>query len=342
MKEHSQIVIDANTPGVESLLFILSRMSDPNYVNEIADNYFNSGPCLEKSEVKLNRMKFGMFSIHDIMYILIDYKSKNELTFSVNGLMVKYVIDRLNRFGLITLGEIPNISEYKITENLMKIFYDLGLAHNIVFGVPFMIEKLSLGIPAINVKSRSGDIECGSGLILKNHPSDSEAWLVTNKHVIFEKTIIEIIAKDQIFSVISGPFFHPEIDLAALRISVDLHVPVIPIDDDPPVLTPVVAIGYPCVPYTDGQFLMAHRGEVNGKIVSLMGEEFLAISCQVSPGNSGGPIVTESGFCAGIVTQSGIGEFGGIDQPTGVHRTTYHMAIPPNAVSSFINKLNAL
>ena len=84
---------------------------------------------------------------------------------------------------------------------------------------------------------------------------------------------------------------------------------------------------------------MAHRGEINGRISTVFGDSYLAISCVVSPGNSGGPIMTEAGFCAGIVTQSGIGEFGSEDEATGIHRMAYHMAIPPDVVSEFIESI---
>lgn len=324
---------------MKALLEVLSDLSDPDCRSQLVAEYLKSGSCTDKSEGKKNRLKFGYFSEWDLIHILLGYKTKTGGQFGVNQLVVIHVVERRKRFGLITQSDIPASGEIRVPSGTMRFFHELGLDRNIVFGIPYTVDALSHAVPAINVRSAKGDIECGSGIILKSSVQEAESILVTNKHVIEDKEIVDVRLLDKALDLKSSPILHPSADLAAFSVTVGPEVPVVPLDEGPPILTPIIELGYPRIPIASGQFLMAHRGEINGKIETLFGHSFLAISCVVSPGNSGGPIITEAGFCAGIVTQSGIAEYGTDDDATGIHRTAYHMAIPPELVSQFIKTM---
>jgi S1-C subfamily serine protease len=341
MREIADVVLHQHETTARAILDLFAILSLSDERNEPVREYFEGGPCQDKSEAKFNRLSFGYFSDHDLLMMLLSYKTKNNLHFRVNSTIIYHVVERLAKYGLIIRNELPGINEVKIAENAMSFFNDSGLAHNIVFGVPYMVNRISASVPAINVRNQKGDIECGSGIVLRGSKAEGAAFLITNKHVLDGKEIVDILSNGIGIEILRAPIFHDTADLAAIQIATTPQMPLIPIDDEAPILTPIVALGYPRVPLAAGQFLLAHRGEVNGSMKALSGDQYLVISCHVSPGNSGSPIVTESGFCAGIVTQSGIGEFGSESDPTGVHRTAYHMAIPPTILSAFISDLNS-
>jgi Trypsin-like peptidase domain len=340
MREIADIVLSTHEITARAILDLLSMLSAPEQRAEAVGECVDGVSCFDKSEVKLNRLNLGYFSDHDLLIMLLSFKNKNGGSFRVNATIIGHVVERLAKYGLVIRNDIPGINELKIAENSIPFFNDSGLAYNVVFGVPYMVNRISPAVPAINVRNQKGDIECGSGIVLRNSTLQKPAFLITNKHVLDGNVIVDILSNGNAIETLGAPIFHDTADLAAILINPTSEMPLIPIDEEAPILTPIVALGYPRVPFAAGQFLLAHRGEVNGGVKTLSGDQYLVISCHVSPGNSGGPIVTEAGFCAGIVTQTGIGEFGSEDDPTGMHRTAYHMAIPPTVLSNFISELN--
>lgn len=336
MREFADLVLQKHESTAFAILKLFALLSAPEQRKSLVEEYFNSGSCLDKSEVHRNRLGFGYFSDHDLLMLLLVYKTKTAAQYIVNSTIINFVVERLSKFGLVSRGDFPGINDVKIAENSMPFFNDSGLAHNIVFGLPYMISRVSASVPAVNVKNSQGDIECGSGIIVKKSAASETAILLTNQHVLHGRSIVEVLSNGRKVEVISQPEFHETADLAALKVRSLPDMPIIPMNDDVPVLTPVVSLGYPRVALASGQPLLAHKGEINGSMVALSGDRYLIISCHVGPGNSGGPIVTEAGFCAGIVAQSGIGRFGTDKDSAGEYQMAYHMAIPPSVVSEFL------
>ena len=102
------------------------------------------------------------------------------------------------------------------------------------------------------------------------------------------------------------------------------------VGDDPKVLDQVVSVGFPRIPMADSQYALSHRGEVNGNISTISGDNLLIISCNVNPGNSGGPILAVDGTCVGIVTQS-------LFEPD-ARVAPYNCAIPASIIKGFIDE----
>jgi S1-C subfamily serine protease len=334
-------LLDLQRGTVDVILMLVNDLCFPEYRETIISGFASSGSLMDKSETKQNRLKMGWLSEFDFIQLLAKYANEKGKSIRNNAQIVGAVFGKLRKYGIITDVGIPGVSEFKVTDGLMAYFRALGLVENMVFGLGHMIESAKRSVPAVNVKLPNGDIHCGSGIVIKcGDKPDLGFYVLTNRHVVDGNTIQDIQTPEQLFDVIGEPTLCEHADLAAIPVARSIPVPIIAMLDEVEILMPVIALGYPRVPTASAQFAMAHRGEVNGTLSTLSGEEFLAISCHVSPGNSGGPILTEIGLCAGIVTQSGTGEFGSPNDPSGTYKSTYHMAIPPHQVSKFIGEVD--
>lgn len=212
-----------------------------------------------------------------------------------------------------------------------------GLLENILYGMSYAVERYLSAIPAVNVIEKSTqDQQCGTGILVGINVKDGESHhiIVTNQHVVdpARYEISSVVSKTQTFDVISNVYepTNTALDLAAFEVRTDYSGPKLVLLEDPRVLDTVVTIGFPRVPMTVGQSAMSHKGEVNGFKDTMTQNKYIVISCQVSPGNSGGPVLGESGACVGIVTQS-------LFEKDREH-TPYHCAIPATDIQKFIQE----
>jgi hypothetical protein len=132
-------------------------------------------------------------------------------------------------------------------------------------------------------------------------------------------------------------------DLAAIEVAVPAGVHhFVPFQGF--LLDEVVTLGYPRVAVASEHRLLAHKGEVNGTIVDRYDKnEYQVISCAVAPGNSGGPVIDDSGRVVGVVCQSSIGRYlrtspnemaDESPNDVGVH----HLALPIGALADFLDR----
>lgn len=119
-----------------------------------------------------------------------------------------------------------------------------------------------------------------------------------------------------VLQIAAGPFFHsdPTIDVAVFKVAeIDPRMPAVPLGghlddwlgDGDLMLTEVVIMGYPPVPYTTGPHLIAARGQVNA-VLDLRHAKHVHFIVSATPrgGFSGGLAATESGYALGVITQS--------------------------------------
>lgn len=116
--------------------------------------------------------------------------------------------------------------------------------------------------------------------------------------------------------IIKGPFYHQEekVDIAVFQVSgLDPYIPAIPLgghlDDwlgtDDLVLSEVLVLGFPPIPFAKSPTLVAARGEVNGLIdVRHSPHVHFVVSAMARGGFSGGVVITSDDFVLGVVTQS--------------------------------------
>src|SRR5579872_4105115 len=180
----------------------------------------------------------------------------------------------------------------------------------------------------INVKSDAGDYLSGAGFHI------GDGYLVTARHVI-ENHVIESITGSRFVhdNIIINEIYYPSdsrIDLALLKTSFSLQhfsekvtiingegqpaekASFIPLgehlDDwlgDELVLSKVLMLGYPLIPFSKEPILVAVQGEVNAVIDKYnCPHPHFVISPIPRDGFSGGPVISEYDFLLGIFVES--------------------------------------
>lgn len=283
----------------------------------------------------------GWFNPHDIT--AFGQFDNGLSSFSYSHEILNHGLERLNRWALITpLGvELSSISAPKwvINKKILQIWWSKSLAENIVRGMLFVLEKYALSIPSVVVRTTNGDEAIATGFLISVRQAQRDfAILITNKHVTQDgakiNNILAIDADGKPYKwseVIESARF----DLAAIVV------------DPPPgaphlepfsftVLEDVVTVGYPKVAVAAEPTMLVHKGEINGVIKNRHDDNsYLAISCAVAPGNSGGPALNAAGQVVGVVSLSSIGRYGTSKEivEVGVH----HLAVPSQDLVTFIN-----
>lgn len=118
-----------------------------------------------------------------------------------------------------------------------------------------------------------------------------------------------------------GPFFHPDenIDVAALKIP-DIKAPILYLGDHLDdwlgyeyVLSEVIVMGYPPIPFAREPLLITSKSEINAIVDKYTGgHPHFILSSMARGGFSGGPAVTNEGVVLGVITESLISN----NQPT--------------------------
>ena len=178
----------------------------------------------------------------------------------------------------------------------------------------------------ITVRTKNGDLSNGSAFHI------GDGWLVTAAHVLNDGEIDEVVSEycsEQL--EIEKIIYHSDerIDLAIIKTNIDLshylekttisgtHDGFVKTDHieigghlndwigDELVLSKVLLMGYPPVPFSNGPALLAAEGEVNAVIDKYNGPHpHFIISCMGRGGYSGGPVISEYGFLLGVMTES--------------------------------------
>lgn len=178
----------------------------------------------------------------------------------------------------------------------------------------------------ITVRTQLGDLSNGSAFHI------GDGWLVTAAHVVNDGKIEEIVSEYcSQYLEIEKIICHSDerVDLAILKTNLDLnhyltkttihgspegfvqtdHIEIgSHLDDwigDELVLSKVLLMGYPPVPFSSGPVLLASEGEVNAVVDKYNGPHpHFVISNMGRGGYSGGPVLSEFGFLLGVLTES--------------------------------------
>jgi Trypsin-like peptidase domain len=198
---------------------------------------------------------------------------------------------------------------YRAKQGVAEYLINNRLIYNHLFGFDYIVEKYSKSIVKIEVKVGE-DTALGTGWIYDVINRDSIGnimrLVVTNDHVLKGSKSIKVLDKDD--AVI--PHYGVEllldrmgIDMAIIKIDYDNTIPALLVYDKVPLLEDIITIGYPSVPLSRAAYQVVHRGEVNAQVKDYFEQDLLIISARTAPGNSGSPVIDDTGRVVGMVTQ---------------------------------------
>lgn len=247
------------------------------------------------------------------------------------------LFNRLIEWGMVVeypLSDPRTMVHYYWEKNKIKSLINLGIVDNILLGPSYVARKYHKSVPPVYVKQKGCEY-IGTGFIASSMENIDRRFIVTAKHNINPDEGIEFLGLGDSAEKIIKPcdrtwILHPKLDLALLEVECDNTItPIFPLGDLA-VLMRTITLGYPRIATTDAPYLLAHGGELNALVNTYLGEDRLIISNVVAPGNSGGPVLGETGLCLGVVVNSLESHHeGGIEKA--------NSAIPANHVLDFIN-----
>jgi S1-C subfamily serine protease len=314
---------------VNAFLLAVAELSDDALRCGIIDRYRAKNKVVPPHFFQASN---GIFTNH-VFKTLVYFRVWESLggNNALNEILLEHIIRKLSE----------NLLIYSFTDSFFRLNNNLIILHNsenlpfYVLGLTHVIEVMSDAVVAIDVKDGNGDLNRGSGVVFHTG-QEGVGLLLTNKHVIENKAIYDINTENGIIGEFSKPILHPTADLAKIRVEIPLGTPKVNLAIRGNILDKIVSMGHPRIPSASSHSVMCHQGEINGHITGFDGNGYIAISCHVSPGNSGGPLFNEHGFCVGLVTQSGFAKYNnnyhGLESPP----VTYHMAIPVDVIRDFI------
>jgi hypothetical protein len=144
----------------------------------------------------------------------------------------------------------------------------------------------------------NGDIHAGSAL------SIAPNWLLTCAHVLTDMDIHnEQHLQGKKFQVVKQ-IPHGFHDVGLIKVEPALTILDALSFRDPVLSETMFTLGFPFIPLSRDPVLVMQRGEVTTPSVQLLdGSEVFLYSAIARPGNSGGPILAETGHVLGMVTQ---------------------------------------
>jgi S1-C subfamily serine protease len=165
-------------------------------------------------------------------------------------------------------------------------------------GPEFLYNIFSSATAQITGVNKHGDAHAGTGIVI------APTWLLTCAHVLCDMKVDEqqsILGQNrQVIRTLS----HPRVDVGLVEVTPPMQLLPGIAFRDPVVTEPIFTLGYPRVPLSREATLVMQRGEVTNPSITLFdGRSVFLYSAIARPGNSGGPLLSETGHVVGIVTE---------------------------------------
>jgi hypothetical protein len=286
-----------------SLIRLMEHVLDKEGYASLVEQQLSNTPRYNERKQLLEA---GHFSGSDLATLMLATGCASGVSLSILGPLIARLID-WNLAGDTDLLVPTGLTRYHWNAKLIRQFKDFGILDNILLGPSYIVQKYQRTVPAILV-TRGGDIHTGTGFLVS---CKHGLVIVTAKHNVDHDKAIKFDGfhtdGDQIYRAEKEQWMlHGTQDIAFMPVSVEPTASVVPLSLSPLVTTlaKTITLGYPKIARSNGPYLLAHGGEINAIVATYTAETRLIISQMVAPGNSGGPVLDESGMCVGMVVEA--------------------------------------
>ena len=247
---------------------------------------------------------------------------------SFKPMYVSIVWGRLLAAGVVfkALAAVRGLpfADHHIDEARLSLHLRDGTFPNLFASPACLLDRHKHALAAVDV-NKGGDQSRGTGFVAMHW---QRQCFVTCKHNVdpAEGVAVEGITSSFGETLHLGPFkLSRAYDIATARLAYSFEGPCFAFSDLVEVCDEVFTLGYPYVPRAESM-LLGHRGEMNGR-ANLYAEKCpaLIISNLVSPGSSGGPVLTRDGHCVGMTIDWLEGEWGDTEK---LEKMRFSAALP--------------
>ncbi len=284
-----------------------------------------SGPDpYAENKIKLTRLR-GLFSLELFQAMICGGASFRPMYVSI-------LWDRLLAAGVVfkafaAVTGAPFV-DHHIDEARLSLHLGDDTFLNLFASPARLLDRYRHALAAVDVSI--GETQSrGTGFVVMH---EQQQYFVTCKHNVdpAEGVTTEAITSSSGETLHLGRFeLSKSYDIATARLVRSFEGPFFAFSDQVEVFDEVFTLGYPYVPRANSM-LLGHRGEMNGK-VNLYAEKCsaLIISNLVSPGSSGGPVLTRDGHCVGMTIDWLEGEWGDTEK---LEKMRFSAALPADTL----------
>jgi hypothetical protein len=281
---------------------------------------FNGPDLHEEDKIGLTR-HLSLFSLELFQAMICGGESYKPL-------VVSMLWDRLLHAGVVmkafAVMKGTPLADHRINDVLLLSHLQDGTFPNLFASPARLPERYAHAVATVDVL-KNGDQSRGTGFVVKHA---SNQYFVTCKHNVDPAqglTVEAITSASGEALQLGETTLSDRHDIAVARLSREASGPCFALSDLVEVFDEVFTLGYPMIPRAES-ILLGHRGEVNGR-VNLYVERCAAllISNLVSPGSSGGPVLTRDGHCVGMTINWLEGEWGPAER---LERMRFSAALP--------------
>lgn len=206
-----------------------------------------------------------------------------------------------------------------------------------LFSVPARLpERYRHSVATVDV-FKNGSQFRGTGFIVKLNEIQ---YFITCKHNVdpADGITIDAITSASGTAIETGPIIlSDKFDIAFSMLNESIHGPNFALSSAVEVFDEVFTLGFPYVPRAES-ILLGHRGELNGHANLYMDKcPALIISNLVSPGSSGGPVLTRDGHCVGMTINWLEGEWG--SETNKLEKMRFSAALPAHLLREAIEAI---